>query len=85
MQNILIITEKLSGMDFKEECEVDNIKAEYTWDELYERAIDCACMSPELRAKDNPELCTCANNEPDGEPDTHVNGEITLLPRRVVW
>ena len=53
MQNILIITEKQSGMVFKGEYEVDNIKAEYTWDELYERAIDCACMSPELRAKDH--------------------------------
>ena len=33
----------------------------------------------------NPELCTCANNDPDGEPDTRVNEEITLLPSRVVW
>ena len=32
-----------------------------------------------------PELCTCANNDPDGEPHTHVNEEITLLPSRVVW
>ena len=32
-----------------------------------------------------PELCTSANNEHDGEPDTHVNEKITLLPRRVVW
>lgn len=47
-QNILTITEKLSGMDFKEEYTVANVKTEYTWDELYERAIDCACMSPEL-------------------------------------
>ena len=81
MQNTLIITEKLSGMDFKEEYEVDNIKTEYTWDELYERAIDCACMSPELRAKDHArfllrdiileedgydiEECECAEEEID--------------------
>lgn len=32
-----------------------------------------------------PELCTCANNDPDGEPDSHVNEEIDLLPSRVVW
>ena len=37
------------------------------------------------RCEFKPELCTCANNEPDGEPDTHVNEEITLLPSRVVW
>ena len=37
------------------------------------------------RAGFDPELCTCANNDPDGEPDTHVNNEITLLPSRVVW
>lgn len=24
----------------------------YTWDDLFERAIDTACLSPELRAKD---------------------------------
>ncbi len=24
-----------------------------TWDEIYERADDCPCGSPELRAKDN--------------------------------
>lgn len=24
----------------------------YTWDEIYDRAIDCACGSPELKAKD---------------------------------
>ena len=68
-------------MAFKEEFEVDNIKAEYTWDELYERAIDCACMSPELRAKDHArfllrdiileedgydiEECECAEEEID--------------------
>ena len=34
-QNTLIITEKPSGMDFKEEYKVDNVKTEYTWDELY--------------------------------------------------
>ena len=57
------------------------LKKEYTWDELYERAIDCAYMSPELRAKDNArfllrdiileeegydiEQCECAEEEID--------------------
>lgn len=27
-------------------------KVEYTWGEIYERAIECSCLSPELRAKD---------------------------------
>ena len=57
------------------------IKSEYTWDDLYERAIECAFMSPELRAKDNArsllrelvleeedcdiEQCECAEEEID--------------------
>ena len=28
-------------------------KKEYTWDDLYERAIECAFLSDELNAKDN--------------------------------
>ena len=28
-------------------------KKEYTWDDLYERAIGCAFLSDELNAKDN--------------------------------
>lgn len=80
-QNVLSITEKPSGTDFKEEYEMNELKNEYTWDELYERAIDCACMSPELRAKDQAryvlrdvileedgydiEQCECAEEEID--------------------
>jgi len=60
---------------------MSEIKKEYTWDELYERAIDCACMSSELRAKDHAkfllrdiileeagydiEQCECAEEEID--------------------
>jgi len=32
---------------------VSEVRKAYTWDDLYERAIDCAFMSSELRAKDH--------------------------------
>ena len=60
---------------------MSEIKKEYTWDDLYERAMDCAFMSHELRAKDNARLllrdiileedgydiekCECAEEEID--------------------
>lgn len=60
---------------------MSEVKKEYTWDDLYERAIDCVCMSPELRAKDHArfllagiiseeegydiEQCECAEEEID--------------------
>lgn len=35
---------------------MSEIKKEYTWNDIYERAMDCDFMSHELRAKDNARL-----------------------------
>ena len=56
------------------------------WDRpVYKREDGVYIKDVNPRCDFKPELCTCANNEPDGEPDTYVNEEITLLPSRVVW
>lgn len=56
------------------------------WDRpVYKREDGTYIKDVNPRGGFNPELCTCANNDPQGEADTHVNEEITLLPSRVVW
>ncbi len=57
-----------------------------TWDRPVYKGEDGTYIK-DVNPRDgfNPELCTCANNDPQGESDTHVNEEITLLPSRVVW
>ena len=56
------------------------------WDRpVYKREDGVYIKDVNPRCEFKPKLCTCVNNEPDGEPDTHVNEEITLLPSRVVW